>query len=55
MSDIAADPDLIESVFIFLKKNGKIATANSLAVEAGLDVSKIKTKKVSDLLDIYKK
>jgi hypothetical protein len=48
-----AAPELLESVYSFLIKNGHDATAKSLAKEAKLDEKKMKKASPSDLSAIF--
>ena len=52
MSTTAA-PELLESVYTFLLKNGHESTAKSLAKEAKLDEKKMKKTAPTDLMEIY--
>lgn len=51
MASLAA-PELLESVYNFLIKNGHESTAKSLAKEAKLDEKKMSSKTPIDLMDI---
>ena len=51
MASLAA-PELLESVYRFLIKNGHESTAKSLAKEAKLDEKKMTINTAIDLMDI---
>ena len=46
-------PELLESVYSFLIKNGHDATAKSLAKEAKLDAKALKNSTATDLSEIF--
>lgn len=48
-----AAPELLESVYSFLIKNGHEATAKSLAKEAKLDAKALKKSTAKDLSEIF--
>lgn len=48
-----AAPELLESVYSFLVKNGHKETASSLVKEAKLDEKKIKKSSPKDLTEIF--
>lgn len=50
---MSASPELLESVYSFLLKNGHEAVAKSLAEEAKLDKKKLKKSTPKDLSEIF--
>ena len=49
-----AEPELVESVYSFLVKNGHNDTAKAFVKEAKLDAKKLQSKACKDLVEIYR-